>query len=136
MNEEGKLKQFLDIVMDDAKADSSRAVKLYEDTLSQTYDDYVTTQERKAELSIEHTTEKMKRDKNSETAKKQIEIRRNISIHQDKLKTELFDCVTDRLVAYMATDEYMDYVVACINKAVSFADGAPMTIYQFFRCSN
>ena len=65
MNEEEKLKKFLDITLEAAKSDGMKSVEAYEEVLSRNYKDYVKTADRKASLSLTHSDDKIKRDMNS-----------------------------------------------------------------------
>ena len=48
---------------------------------------------------------------------------------QTELKTELFEEVQLKLLAFMRTEEYKEVLIRYIEKAAQFASGMAMTIY-------
>ena len=73
--------------------------------------------------------ESLIRHKNSETAKKQIELRREYAQKQEQLKVKLFQSVLGKIFEFKKTDAYLEYMKHCIEKADQFANGEDMTIY-------
>ena len=66
---------------------------------------------------------------NMASSKAQLELKRELSGTQARLKQQLFEEVETLLQDYMKTEEYRHLLVHYIEKAASFADGEEMTIY-------
>ena len=60
---------------------------------------------------------------------KQLELKREMGKIQTELKTELFEEVQLKLLAFMRTEEYKEVLIRYIEKAAQFASGMAMTIY-------
>ena len=58
-----------------------------------------------------------------------MDLKREVSKTQKELKKELFEEVREVVQEYMKTEEYPRLLMAYIEKAAKFADGASMTIY-------
>ncbi len=129
MTEEEKLKLFLDVVMKDAKKQNMKVVNSYKEELERSYEEYKESVMRKAELQVKTGKESLVKKKNSETAKKQVELRREYGIKQDTIVNRLFDEVMNKLLAYKDTDDYVIYMNKCIKKAENFAKGEMVTVY-------
>ena len=62
-------------------------------------------------------------------SKAQLELKREMGKTQTELKTELFEEVQLKLLAFMRTEEYKEVLIRYIEKAAQFASGMAMTIY-------
>lgn len=129
MTDEEKLKQFYEITIDDAKKQNIKELQSYEDALRLAFADHREDAERRAELEVKLQKEILIKRKNSETARHQAELRRELGQKQDELKAKLFERILDKLIQFKKSDSYTDYMNKCINKALVFAKGVEMTIY-------
>lgn len=129
MTDEEKLKQFYEVTIEDAKRQNLKEVGEFEDALRQSFADHREDAERKAELEVKLQKEVLLKQKNSETARRQTELRRMLGQKQDELKQELFESIEERLIKFKSTDEYLVYLKKCIDKSMAFAKGMDMTVY-------
>ena len=70
-----------------------------------------------------------KQQLNMAMSKAQLELKREMGKIQTELKTELFEEVQLKLLAFMRTEEYKEVLIRYIEKAAQFASGMAMTIY-------
>ena len=129
MNDEDKLRKFYEITIKEAKSQNTNEVNSYEAALEKSFIDHKEEMERKAELEIRLQQEVLQKHKNSETAVKQLELRKVMGDIKDRLKEELFMSIKERLIEYKNNDDYINYLNNCVRKALSFAKGVKVDFY-------
>ena len=91
--------------MEEARAEANAIIKQHEDALRSVFE--------------QHQIE----------ARRQSETRVRAESVTAELKTELFEEVQLKLLAFMRTEEYKEVLIRYIEKAAQFASGMAMTIY-------
>ncbi len=129
MTTEEKLKHFLDVTIENANAGSEKSLEEYKNGLKTVFENHKEDALRKQALQIRLSEENLKKEKNTELSKQQLEIRKELGRKQDELKSLLFQTVEDKLEKYMASKEYDNYLINYINQAKDFAGKEELEIY-------
>lgn len=129
MTTEEKLKHFLDVTIENANAGSEKSLEEYKNGLETVFESHKEDALRKQALQIRLSEENLKKEKNTELSKQQLEIRKELGRKQDELKSLLFQTVEDKLEKYMASKEYDNYLINYINQAKDFAGEEELEIY-------
>lgn len=115
--------------MEEARANGNEIIVKHKTSIDQIYADHKEVAVRQAELSIKTERNNAKQRSNKAIATFQTDLKRKQSRVQTKLKNQLFERIDVLLDDYMKTDAYIDQLVAYIEKAKDFADGATLSIY-------
>ena len=129
MTQDEKLKLFLDTAMEDAGQRNSDAVSELKNSLEAMYKEHADQVREAAEAKFNVGKESLIRENNIEISKRQIEIRREFAAKQKEYRKSIFDAVTDKLMQYKNTTEYVKLLKAYIKKAEEYAGKDRMTIY-------
>ena len=115
--------------MEEARAEGNAIMKQHEDALMSVFEQHRIEAIRQSETRVKAEQVNAKQQLNMAMSKAQLELKRELGKTQNQLKVELFQEVEELVQNYMKTEEYKHLLVAYINKAAAFADGAAMTIY-------
>jgi len=129
MTTEEKLKHFLDITEQDARAQGQSIVSEYASSLDQLFEEHKTAALRQSEHHIKVERERASREMNIELARQQLHIKRKITKKQSALKEQLFDEVKSMLSDYMKTEEYSSLLISQIMKSKEYAGNQYIIIY-------
>lgn len=129
MTIEEKLKHFLDASVETANERSVRTIEEYQKGLDSVFDAYKADVYRKQALQLKFSEENLRKEKNTEVSKRQMEIRRAVGEKQEELKQNLFHEVEEKLESYKRTDAYDIYLKEWISRAKEFADQEEIQIY-------
>lgn len=129
MTTEEKLKHFQEVTVENANAKSVRALEEYKKALETVFGTHKEDALRKQALQIKLSEENLRKEKNAELSKEQIEIKKALGKKQEELKSLLFQEVLDKLDAYMATSAYDDYLIKHIKAAKEFARNEVLEVY-------
>ena len=129
MTTEEKLKHFLDVTVENANAKSVETIEEYKQGLKKVFESHKEDALRKQELQIKLSEENLRKEKNSEVSKQQIEIKKELGKKQEELKSLLFHEVENKLEEYMSTKEYWKYLIDHIIEAKKFAQDEEIQIY-------
>ena len=129
MTTEEKLQHFLDVTVENANVKSVKTLEEYEKGLETVLESHKEDALRKQALQIKLSEENLRKEKNTEVSKQQVEIKKELGRKQEELRSLLFHEVEDKLEAYMATKEYDKYLVEHIKEAKAFAGKEEIQIY-------
>lgn len=129
MTIEEKISHLKDAAMEEARAEGNAIMKQHEDALMSVFEQHRIEAIRQSETRVKAEQVNAKQQLNMAMSKAQLELKRELGKKQNQLKVELFQEVEELVQNYMKTEEYKHLLVAYINKAAAFADGAAMTIY-------
>lgn len=129
MTTEEKLKHFLDVTVENANEKSVKTIEEYRKRLETVFESHKEDALRKQKLQIKLSEENLKKEKNTEVSKQQMEIKKELGKKQEELKSLLFHEVENKLEEYMSTKEYDKYLISYIKEAKAFAGNEEIQIY-------
>lgn len=129
MTTEEKLKHFQDVTVENANVKSMKALEEYKKALETVFSTHKEDALRKQALQIKLSEENLRKEKNAELSKEQLEIKKALGKKQEELKSLLFHEVLDKLDAFMTTKEYDEYLVKHIKAAKEFARAEKLEVY-------
>ncbi len=129
MTLEEKLNRMRVTSMEEARTNGNEIIAKHKASVDQLFDDHKEVALRQAELSIKTEKNNAKQQLNKALATSQTHLKRKQGRAQTKLKNSLFDRVNNLLDDYMKSSDYIEQLVAYINKAKDFADGSAISIY-------
>lgn len=129
MTTEEKLKHFLDVTVENANVKSVETIEEYKKGLQKVFESHKEDALRKQQLQIKLSEENLRKEKNTEVSKQQMEIKKELGKKQEELKSLLFHEVENKLEEYMSTKEYRKYLIDHIKEAKEFAQGEEIQIY-------
>ncbi len=115
--------------MEEARAEGNSIIDSYRDALERVFQEHKEEMTRQSELRIKSENMNARQQLSQAAAKAQLELKRQYSKIAQELKDKVFDEAGILVQEYMKTEEYVNFLVACIRKALSFANGEPVTIY-------
>lgn len=115
--------------MEEARAEGNAIMKQHEDALLDVFEQHRSEMIRQSETRVKTERVGAQQQLNMAMSKAQLELKRELSKTQKELKTKLFEEVREVVKDYMKSEEYQGLLIAYIEKAARFANGAPMTIY-------
>ncbi|MDE7038254.1 MAG: hypothetical protein K2O98_09965 [Lachnospiraceae bacterium] len=129
MTIEEKISHLQAAAMEEARAEGNAIMKQHEDALLGVFEQHRAEILRQSETRVKAERVGAQQQLNMAMSKAQLELKRELSKTQKELKKKLFEEVEEVVQEYMKTDEYPRLLIAYIEKAAKFADGASMTIY-------
>lgn len=129
MTTEEKLKNFLDISIQDASSMGDSMVNEYQKSLDNLFEEHKANALRHAEHQIKVENDRAKRDSNIELTRQQLHIKRKVTRKQSALKEKLFEEVKDQINEFMKTREYTELLVQLILKSKEYAGNQYIIIY-------
>lgn len=115
--------------MEEARAEGNSIIDSYRDALEKVFQEHKEEMTRQSDLRIKSENMNARQQLSQAAAKAQLESKRQYSKIAQELKDKVFDEANGLVQEYMKTDEYVNFLVACIRKALTFANGEPVTIY-------
>lgn len=129
MTIEEKMFHLQTAAMEEARAEGNALIRQHEEALNSVFSQHCEEARRQSETRIKAEKVSAAQQLNMASSKAQLELKRELSGTQARLKQQLFEEVETLLQDYMKTEEYRYLLVHYIEKAASFADGEEMTIY-------
>ncbi len=129
MTLEEKMEHLQAVSMEEARAEGNAIIDNYRTALEKVLEDHKDEAILQSQTRIKGETVNARQQLNQATAKAQLELKRKQGKIQQELKDKIFEETMTLVSDYMKTEEYEDFLVRCIRKAVTFADGEEMTIY-------
>lgn len=129
MTTEEKLLHFQETALTDARRQSSRTLKDYQDALEKVFAEHKEESRQKASLKIQTETDRLNRESNKQLSLQRLEIRKTVSKKQKELADKLFVEVKNRLEEFMNSSEYEELLARQIRAAQEFSRGADFVVY-------
>ena len=129
MTIEERIVHIQEAAMEEARMKADSITKQHENMLAGIFNQHRDEAVRQSEVRIRGELINARQQQNMAASRAQIELKREYGKRQKELKKKLFEEVEQKLQEYMKTDEYPRLLIAYIEKAARFADGASMTIY-------
>lgn len=124
-----KISHLKESAMEEARAEGNAIMKQHEDALRGVFEQHRAEMLRQSETRVKTERVGAQQQLNMAMSKAQIELKRELSKTQKELKAALFEEVHEVVREYMESEDYPRLLLAYIEKAARFANGAPMTIY-------
>ncbi len=115
--------------MAEARAEGNSIIDSYRDALEKVFQEHKEEMIQQSELRIRSEKINTRQQLSQAAAKAQLELKRQYGKVAQELKDQVFEEANVLVREYMKTDEYIDFMAACIRKALAFANGEPVTIY-------
>ena len=129
MTIEEKMFHLQTAAMEEARAEGNALIRQHEEALNSVFSQHCEEARRQSETRIKAEKVSAAQQLNMASSKAQLELKRELSGTQARLKQQLFEEVETLLQDYMKTEEYRRLLVHYIEEAASVADGEEMTIY-------
>lgn len=126
---EEKLLHLQEAAMTEARMKGNGIIEQHRNALLHVHEQHRAEAVRQSETRIRAEKTNMKQQISMASSKAALEIKRDVSKMQNRLKNELFEEVEEKLAEYMRTQEYQRLLITYIEKAARFAGGEEMTIY-------
>lgn len=115
--------------MEEARAEGNAIIDNYRDSLEEVLKDHKEEALRQAETRIKAEKVNARQQLNQAEAQAQLELKRKTGKVQAELKDKIFKETLELVHHFMETEDYQDYLIRAVRKAVSFAPGEEITIY-------
>lgn len=115
--------------MAEARAEGNSIIDSYRDALEKVFQEHKEEMIQQSELRVRSEKINTRQQLSQAAAKAQLELKRQYGKVAQELKDQVFEEANVLVREYMKTDEYIDFMAACIRKALAFANGEPVTIY-------
>ncbi len=129
MKTEEKLQHFLDISERDARTEAQELVESCQEELEQNFNSFKEEKDLEAENAINAENSRSTREINRRLSTSQMDIKRQETKKQEELKGRLFQEVKEKLLAFIKTPEYENYLKEKIEGAIDFAGDDEIRIY-------
>ncbi|WP_334159631.1 V-type ATP synthase subunit E [Muricomes intestini] len=129
MDLEEKISRLRTTSMKEARAEGNAIIDKYREALQKVLEDHKEEALRQSETRIKAETISAKLQLNQTMARSQLELKRMQGKVQQELKDKIFEEAAILVQDFMKTDDYKDYLIKCIRKAVAFAGDDIVVIY-------
>ena len=129
MTIEEKITHIQNVVMAEARGEGNEIIRQHKEALEGLFETHKEEVIRQYKMRIKAETTAGRRKLNMAASKRQVTLRRERNKVQHVLKDQLFEEVKELLKEYMKTEEYREYLISHIQKAVRFAGGQSLIIY-------
>lgn len=129
MTIEEKITHIQNVVMAEARGEGNEIIRQHKEALEGLFETHKEEVIRQSKMRIKAETTAGRRKLNMAASKRQVTLRRERNKVQHVLKDQLFEEVKELLKEYMKTEEYREYLISHIQKAVRFAGGQSLIIY-------
>lgn len=129
MTIEEKITHIQNVVMAEARGEGNEIIRQHKEALEGLFETHKEEVIRQSKMRIKAETTAGRRKLNMAASKRQVTLRRERNKVQHVLKDQLFEEVKELLKEYMQTEEYREYLISHIQKAVRFAGGQSLIIY-------
>lgn len=115
--------------MEAARAEGNSIIDSYREALEKVFNDHKAEALKQSETRIKAESVNARQKLNQASAKAQLELKRKQGKIQIELKDKIFEEAGTLVQEYMKTEDYEDYLITSIRKAISYAAAEEMTIY-------
>lgn len=123
MTIEEKMEHFKNMSLENASQKSNDILTAYKNSLDEEFEKHKEEARTSSKALEEAKLGTVRLEAKRELAKAQSEVRRSLSTHQNKLKSEIFAAVNEKINEYKNTDEYKELLVRQINSIINdFSD--------------
>lgn len=123
MTIEEKMEHFKNVSLENAAAQSESILSAYKQSLDEQFEKHKETAVSDAESIVGAKLNAVRLDAKRELAKAQSEVRRGVTLHQNKLKAQIFSEVLNKLDEYKKTEKYKAALVSQIKSIMKdFSD--------------
>lgn len=129
MTTDDKLKHFMDVSMQTAVEKKSHMIDEYKTAIDEQFESFKADMTAKYELQEKTEIEELRRDLSKEFSLEKQHVKRKLTHKKDELTTRLFDEVTEKLNAFLASDDYISLLEREIAFSLTVAPEEPITIY-------
>lgn len=119
MTIEEKMEHFKNVSLDNASAKSNDILTAYKQSLDEQFEKHKETALLESKSVESAKLNAVRLEVKRELSKVQAEVRRTVTLHQNKLKSQIFSAVVEKLNAYKKTEEYKKELISQINKISS-----------------
>lgn len=129
MTIEEKMEHFKSVSLENASQKSNDILTAYKKSLDEQFEKHKEDALIESKSIEEAKLQAIKTESKRELSKAQSEVRRNITLHQNKLTSDIFSMVNDRLNEYKRTDDYKVLLVKQINTVLADFQDAEVVFY-------
>ncbi len=124
MTIEEKMEHFKNVSLDNASAKSNDILTAYKQSLDEQFEKHKETALLESKSVESAKLNAVRLEVKRELSKVQAEVRRTVTLHQNKLKSQIFSAVVEKLNAYKKTEEYKKELISQINKIEFYIDSS------------
>ena len=129
MTIEEKMEHFKNVSLDNASAKSNDILTAYKQSLDEQFEKHKETALLESKSVESAKLNAVRLEVKRELSKVQAEVRRTVTLHQNKLKSQIFSAVVEKLNAYKKTEEYKKELISQINKISSDFNDTTVEFY-------
>lgn len=129
MTIEEKMEHFKNISLENASNKSNDVLTAYKQSLDEQYAKHIETATIEAKSVEEARINNVKLEAKRALARSQSEIKRDITLKQNKMKSDIFSQVVDKLNDFKKTDEYKALLVKQIESVNNEFPDVDITFY-------
>ncbi len=124
-----KLDNFYTSVIDSATAQSVEIIEEYSNALQKIREERQQAAMNRVRNTYRIEIDHIVREKNRKLSKETLDIKRKVLERTAEITEEIFKDVEHKLVQFMKTDSYQEYLLRKIKEAMDFARGDELIIY-------
>ena len=129
MTIEEKLTHFYDTSVEEARRQAEKDVQDHKDSLDAALEEHKKMALENAASSRKAEIANAQREINKALSAEQLNIRRDWTTRQSRLKEKLFSEVREQILKFMESSRYEEYLCTKIEEAVCFAEHDEIQIY-------
>ena len=129
MTIEEKLTHFYDTSVKEARRQAEKEVQEHKESLDAAMEEHKKMALENAASSRKAEIANARREINKALSAEQLNIRRDWTARQSRLKEELFSEVREQILKFMESSRYEEYLCSKIEEAVCFAEHDEIQIY-------
>lgn len=129
MTIEEKLTHFYDTSVEEARRQAEKEVQEYKESLDAAMEEHKKMALENAASSRKAEIANARREINKALSAEQLNIRRDWTTRQSRLKEKLFSEVREQILKFMESSCYEEYLCSKIEEAVCFAEHDEIQIY-------
>lgn len=116
MTIEEKMEHFKNVSLDNASAKSNDILTAYKQSLDEQFENHKETAVLESKSIENAKLNAIRLEAKRDLSKIQADVRRTVTMHQNKLKSQIFSSVMEKLNAYKLTTEYKAELISQITK--------------------
>ncbi|MFP3155426.1 hypothetical protein LQZ18_13560 [Lachnospiraceae bacterium ZAX-1] len=124
-----KLEAFHESAIEAANQQSSQKLEKYKSTHDKNWEEFLQTKQNEIEEQYREEEVKIKKEVNRKVSEQLIEQKRILREHQRGKKIALFEQINRVVDQFMATEDYVLFLIAEIKKARDFAADQELILY-------
>jgi V/A-type H+-transporting ATPase subunit E len=123
------LNKFIDAVLKDANEQRERLLKEIEEEKQRELEKAENDILKNIYAHIQAEIAEIKHQSGRDLSKKALEIRKELLQKRDELSEKIFAMITERLTAFIQTEDYKNYLSSCIQKSISLVGNCKVIFY-------